>query len=208
MKHETSHALYDYWTRLRGRRVAPQRHEIEPSQIRQILTDTFILEMRDRASYPFRLAGTRLCLTHGRELKGRNFLDLWQGRDREAAASLLSAIVEDGAAAVVGVEATIQRGQSVAAEILLLPLKHEGPHYTRLIGSYATMAEPYWLGLHPVVREPIQSLRLIWPDERPQFLRAAAGGSAGDPGLSGTADPQRRVGHLVVYEGGRGDGAA
>ncbi len=135
-------------------------------------------------------------------------------KDREAIACLLAAIVEDGAAAVLGLEAQNERGQSTPIEIMMLPLRHEGPNHTRILGCYAPLKTPYWLGLHPVVRQPVQSLRLIWPDERPSFLmtadEAAAVAPAPEPAaIVRTARPAagggRRVGHLRVIEGGRQD---
>ena len=165
MKHAVTRTLYDYWSRLRGDRTAPARFEIEPGDIRHILGDTFILEAADRDTYNFRLAGTRLCAAYCRELKGRNMLDLWQGKDREAMACLLAAIVEDGAAAIVGLDATNERGQSMPVETILLPLSHDGPQHTRILGCFAPLEQPYWLGTHPVIHQPIHSLRLIWPDE-------------------------------------------
>lgn len=211
MKHAVTRTLYDYWSRLRGERTAPGRTEIEPGDIRQILGDTFILEAQGRDTYAFRLAGTRLCAAYCRELKGRNLLDMWVGKDREAIACLLAAIVEDGAAAVVGLEALNDRGQSAPVEIMMLPLKHDGPHHTRILGCYAPLSTPYWFGLHPVVRQPIQSLRLIWPDERPSFLRTAAEADAAErivePAPFVRVAPQpaagRRVAHLRVIDGGR-----
>ncbi|MBH0238976.1 PAS domain-containing protein [Methylobrevis albus] len=205
--------LFEYWTRLRGRRVAPDRHEVEPGDIREILGDTFILEATDRQTYSVRLAGTRLCAAYCRELKGRNLLDLWTGKDREAVASLLAAIVEDGAAAIVGLAAQNERGQSVPVEIMFLPLRHGGSRNNRIIGCFAPHEQPYWLGLHPIVRQPIMSLRLIWPDEAPAFLRKAEPADAepltaerpraavGDRRLRQVGG--RTVAHLTVYEGGR-----
>jgi len=214
MKHAVTRTLYDYWSRLRGDRTAPRRFEVEPGDIRHILGDTFILEADDRLTYSFRLAGTRLCAAYCRELKGRNLLDMWVGKDREAIACLLAAIVEDGAAAVVGLEAQNERGQSAPVEIMMLPLKHDGPHHTRILGCYAPLKTPYWFGTHPVVRQPIQSLRLIWPDERPSFLRTAEEADLaerrGEPPPILRAPPRpadggRRVGHLRVIDGGRAD---
>lgn len=212
MKHAVTRTLYDYWTRLRGRRTAPARHEVEPGDIREILGDTFILEVIDRSTFTFRLAGTRFCAAYCRELKGRNFLDLWAGKDREAVACLLAAVVEDGAAAVLGIDAQNERGQALPVEVMLLPLKHEGPQHTRVLGCFAPMDQPYWIGIHPVVRQPVHSLRLIWPDEKPSFLRS--GDDLDDdmeipPAIvvddrrrSGPV-PGRRVAHLRVIEGGR-----
>lgn len=216
MKNAATRSLYEYWTRLRHGRVAPERSEIEPSDIRAILGDTFILEAANRSNYSFRLAGTRLCAAYGRELKGRNLLDFWTGRDRESVACLLAAVVEDGAAAVIGVSAHNERGQSVAIEAVFLPLHHNGPGNTRILGCYAPMEQPYWLGMYPLVRQPVQSVRLIWPDEKPSFLMhstelaACAQPRSEPPPLSyqrraeaAESPPMRRVGHLRVIEGGR-----
>lgn len=224
MKHAVTRTLYDYWSRLRGGRTAPARFEIEPGDIRHILGDTFILEAADRDTYNFRLAGTRLCAAYCRELKGRNMLDLWQGKDREAMACLLAAIVEDGAAAIVGLDATNERGQSMPVETILLPLSHDGPQHTRILGCFAPLEQPYWLGTHPVIHQPIHSLRLIWPDETASAIRRGAdvedrilpGAVAPAPRLveppaivravGGSVDfGGRKVGHLRVLDGGRTD---
>src|ERR1700693_1227371 len=87
MKHATSRELYDYWDRLRRGQPAPHRGDIEPSDIRRILADTFILEVGDRETYMIRLAGTRICALYGREIKATNFLDLWGAADRQARAT-------------------------------------------------------------------------------------------------------------------------
>jgi hypothetical protein len=106
-----------------------------------------------------------------RELKGTNFLDLWRADDRSAMGTLTAAVAEDGAAAVVTVEAKTARDQEVAAELLLLPLRHSGPTFDRILGSFAVLERPYWLGTEAVDRQRIASLRLIWPDEQPHFMR-------------------------------------
>src|SRR5580698_895928 len=77
MKHPASRRLYAYWDELRGKRPAPERAEIEPGAIRQILSEAFIAALNPVAGYPFRLAGTRVCALFCRELKGESFLSLW-----------------------------------------------------------------------------------------------------------------------------------
>jgi len=203
---------------VRGAARAPHRGAIEPSDIRRILADTFILEVVDREHYNVRLAGTRVCAIYCRELKGSNFIDLWQGEDRSAIATLAAAVSEDGAAAVVTVEAKTGRGQEVAAELLLLPLRHStGERFDRVLGSLAVLERPYWLGNEPVERQSIASLRLIWPDERPQWGRrrsdspVAAEQPAPIPGpgfakgvvAAIPAPNSRRRGHLFVVDGGK-----
>src|SRR5438477_817867 len=165
MKHGASRELYDYWNRVRGGERAPQRSAIEPSDLRRILGDTFILEVGSRDKYDVRLAGTRVWSIYCRELKGSNFLDLFAGEDRSAMATLAAAVSEDGAAAVITVNATTARNDSLTCEVLLLPLRHGGgAPFDRVLGTIAPLERPYWLGTEPVTRQTVTSLRLIWPD--------------------------------------------
>jgi len=214
MKHSASRELFEYWNRVRGSERAPHRGAIEPSDIRRVLADTFILEVVDRENYMVRLAGTRVCSIYCRELKGTNFFDLWRADDRSAMQTLAAAVSEDGAAAVVTVEAKTARDQEVAAELILLPLRHNGPTFDRVLGSLAVMEKPYWLGNEAVERQSIASLRLIWPDENPQYGRrkndrpaaAQPGRPAMGPRPGVIAMPlpnSRRRGHLFVVDGGK-----
>ncbi|WP_417690009.1 PAS domain-containing protein [Roseibium sp.] len=220
MKNGVTQTLYNYWDDLRGTRPAPNRSEIDPGHIRGLLGDTFILETHDPHTVRYRLAGTRLCSAHCRELKGRNFLRGWSEKDREAMASLLTAITEDAAAAVVGIAGHTEREQVLPMEMLLLPLNVPGEGRIRILGSCTPMERPYWLGLHPIMKQSITSLRLVWPDERPYFLnRGDNAGIRSNPIMprftaenmampAGAMAPmpqgaERRVGHLTVYDGGK-----
>jgi hypothetical protein len=202
MKHATSRELYDYWNRLRRNRPAPRRGEIEPSDIRRLLADTFILEVVDRESFPIRLAGTRMCGLYCREIKGGDFLDLWRPNDREAIATLAAAVSVDAAAAVVTIEATTAGSRNVTCEILLLPLCHNGPDYDRILGSFAPLDQPYWIGTDPIVRLSLTSLRLIWPDEQPTFMRRSTDRTGGSKTIPFPV-PHRRRTHLTLLEGGK-----
>jgi len=206
MKHRHTRHLHAYWSDLRGDSAAPLRGAIEPADIREVLGDTFILENAPPAAHiPFRLAGTRLCALYGRELKGRSFLGLWSESDMAALSTLLDAIASDAAGAVIGVESFNERGQSVPAEMILLPLSRGGRIYDRVLGLMVAIERPYWLGLHPIIRQSVTSLRLIWPDERPDFTSGLA---RPEPAPTQMPPPVlasgRRRGHLVVLDGGRG----
>ena len=98
MKQRTLHTLYGYWNEVRAGRLAPRRLEIEPSRIAGILSETFMLERVDAATYRYRLAGTRLCELFGSELRGTNFLDGWSEQDRaDAGAATWPRVCEQGA---------------------------------------------------------------------------------------------------------------
>jgi hypothetical protein len=170
MKEHTSRILYSYWNEVRGARIAPQRFEIEPSRIAQILADTFILEREGRHEYIYRLAGTRVCEQFCRELRGRNILDFWNSEDREVVVRVLESVTRDGAVGVI--EFTVENTAAVGSrfELLLLPLVHTGQAISRILGSLSSSSE---------VRQPreamLDQLRLerfdvIWPDGRPYSL--------------------------------------
>lgn len=170
MKHGASRILFEYWDEIRAERPAPERGDIQPSAIKSVLGDTFILEMAKGNAFRYRLAGTRLCSLFCRELKGRNFLDGWQDKDRQAVTAMLSAITQDGAAAVISFTGTTELGQSVDLELLLLPIRVQGEGCTRILGCMAPLKRPFWLGAQPITRFTITSLRLIWPDDDSPFF--------------------------------------
>jgi len=62
MKHPSNRELFEYWNMLRGERLAPERADIEPSAIRTILGDTFVLERDGWKDPVFRLAGVNRAL--------------------------------------------------------------------------------------------------------------------------------------------------
>ena len=216
MKLRQTRFLYDYWARIKGERTAPDRSEIEPSDIGVILGDTFILEKTEEGRFPFRLAGSRLCSTFRRELKARDYLGIWIGRDREAVESILNAITEEMAAAVIGSQGFTERGDAVILETVLLPMRRGDGPCNRILGAMAPSSVPYWLGVHPVMKQRITALRLIWPDEmsttfgQPHALQLdEQNREAADSeppvvvsGLFGQGR-SRRHRHLMVYDGGR-----
>lgn len=211
MKHTVSRELYEYWNRVRGADRAPKRGAIEPADIRRILPDTFILEVGDRENFRVRLAGTRVCSLFCRELKNSNFFDLWTRDDRSAMQTLGAAVAEDGAAAVVTINAKTASGQEVPGELLLLPLINIGPNFDRVLGSLALLERPYWLGTEPAIEQTITSLRLIWPNQTSAFNRRRSDQPEGlQPAPARQGRPvafplpnSRRRGHLFVLDGGK-----
>ena len=209
MKLTQTRTLYDYWNGLRAGRPAPARQEIEPSAIARVLGDTFILERAPGHRFRFRLAGTRVGELFGFEPKGNDILKFWPAHDREAVQSLLHTVTEDCAGALIGFSIKTEQGSSTPGELIALPLRHLDGSVSRIIGTMALFHQPFWLGIQKLHRLEISSLRLIWPDEAPGFL--AAGGAedsvvakpAPQPLIFPSLAPGRRVGHLMVYDGGQ-----
>lgn len=207
MKQDGTIALFQYWNRLRGDRPAPRRTEIEPADIKSLLADTFILERDARGEPVFRLAGTRLCSSYGRELKGFSFPSLWSTKDERAIRRLTQSIFESDAVAVIEFRGLSQGGRTNPFEILLLPLDG-GRDHLRALGAVIPCEKPFWLGADPIDQNHIETIRVVDPEREPLFLnnRPALTVPPLAPGQEFVEDESiRRVRHLVVFEGGRSD---
>ncbi|HWN78513.1 MAG TPA: PAS domain-containing protein, partial [Bradyrhizobium sp.] len=77
MKHPSSREFFAYWDEKRGAAQAPDRSEIEPGAVRELLGDIFVLSYDATSGHPFRVAGTRVCALAGRDLKDRSFSALF-----------------------------------------------------------------------------------------------------------------------------------
>lgn len=204
MKHPTSRLLHSYWDRLRGERAAPERAEVEPGAIRNLLADSLILAVdAPRGTASVRLAGTRVCALFGRELKGAAFAELWG----EASADpwrLVETVVVDTVGLVAGLRGTTDRGESVDLELLLLPLRHHGQTQTRILGALSPHSIPGWLGLRPLTHLRTNSLRVLGPVCDPVAPPAEPADALMRqlPPPANDSLPLRR-GHLMVHPGGR-----
>ena len=205
MRQAGTAGLFQYWNKLRDGRPAPRRTEIEPADIKSMLADTFILERDLRGDAVFRLAGTRLCATFGRELKGFAFTSLWSHSDQPKASKLALATLLEKSVSVTTMLGTTQGGRSLNLELLLLPLEG-GAENPRAMGCLCPAEKPYWLGADPVVQCQVEGIRTIDPDRESRpgegLLQVDAPPLA--PGRASLSDtPTRRFRHLVVIDGGR-----
>lgn len=208
MQQKGTIALFRYWDRLRDRRPAPQRAEIEPVDIKSLLADTFILEKDARGEAVFRLAGTRLCATYGRELKGYSFPLLWSQRDQRIVSRHAWSVFHHNAVVIVTFEGATQSGRTAPFEMVLLPLQG-GQGTPRSLGSIVSAERPYWLGADPIVENRIEALRVADPDRERLFLgsRPMIDGPSIMPDHAQIAEDAaaagRRIKHLVVFQGGK-----
>jgi hypothetical protein len=214
MKNEASINLFMYWNRLRGERPAPSRTEIEPADIRRHLADTFILERDARGQSIFRLAGTRVCGTFGRELKNFAFASLFGPHDQTLVAKLINSAYEQKSPCLIGFEGRSIGGRGMSFEGLLLPLHAEGES-ARLFGAIIPDTKPFWLGADPIAENKVVWVRVVDPEKaylflnnRPQVavppLAPDAETLTGQGSLShsGTQDGRKRIRHLTVIPGG------
>jgi hypothetical protein len=190
--------LYTYWDRLRGRRSAPERNDVDPGAIRGVLADTFVLDFDDRRGFPFRISGSRANALFLKELRGLSFLELWRETDREEVDSILHCVADEAQAFLIGAEAGPPGLDAVGVEVVLLPLRHHGLTHSRVLGGLAPRAAPTWTGLIGAGSIALTSLRAL--NSSTQQPLAAEGAAPLDFSLR---DTPKRHKHLFVYSGDR-----
>ncbi|MFZ1814243.1 MAG: PAS domain-containing protein [Rhizobiaceae bacterium] len=199
MRHAQTKILLAYWNRLRGSRAAPERGEIEPSDIREILGDTFILDISPQLrTISFRLAGTRLCAAFGKELKSYGYLGLWDEDDNFEIARAISRVYNDYTPVLISHTARTDSGKFVEFETLLLPLMPIAEGSARVLGVSTPKKVPYWLGAEALTANQCKGLRsLTVPGEAPPLVPEFSENAATGEQMS------RKVGHLTVLTGGK-----
>ena len=153
--------LFAYWDQLRGERAAPERADIVPGAIRNVLADTFILGLDGNGQATFRLAGTRCCALFGRDLKDTALSALWPQERQPEIARHVGIVVSETAALVAGLVGTAENGWTVDLELLLLPLRHRGQTGARALGALSPVRMPSWIGLVPVTSLETKTSRIV-----------------------------------------------
>jgi hypothetical protein len=197
MKNPTTRHLFDYWNDMRGRAVAPDRAQIAPGDIRELLPLTFIVSCEDPNAFEFRLAGSQVCSFFGRELRGRSLIDLFAPPQRGATAEMFLPVSTEAMGFVCAVSGwTADMKHTAPLELILLPLVHRGVVGGRALGALSPGGTLPWLGAHPLEELICGSLRYLRP------------GSATMRLMRPSADPfptrsNRLRDRLTVHEGGR-----
>ena len=210
MRHDSSRQLFAYWDRIRDARKAPRRDEIEPSDIRNLLSDTFILDISTSyKSISYRLAGTRLCAAFARELKGYGFLCHWSEEDCFEVTKRLSRVYRDFEPQLISYSAQTDTEKLVEYEMVMLPLQSMSDGSIRVLGITTPSNPPYWLGSEPLSICNINSARNITnysipPHETPSLSPLNDyGHEIENSSFDSAIDNARQVAHLTVHEGGK-----
>ncbi len=161
MKLAATRELFAYWTSLRAARSAPERNDVDPSAIRGILADTFILEFDAARDFPMRVVGTRTNALFLRELRGAAFIGLWREQDHKETRAILSSVADEAQPFLIGAVGAPNGLTPVDLEILLLPLRHHGQTHARLLGCCAPAAAAPWLGFAALDSLALLTLRAI-----------------------------------------------
>ena len=159
MKHPSNRDFFAYWDERRGFERAPDRSDIEPAAIRELLGDIFVLSCDAQAGFPFRMAGTRLCALLGGDVKNQSFPAHFAGLGRSEIEEIVTVVCEEMLPAVAGVRAPSPGGSTAHLELLLLPFNtraHEPISLTGLLAPFGQMTGPLgpleivsWRYMHP-----------------------------------------------------------
>ena len=207
MRHQGSFELFEYWNRQRGNRVAPARNSIEPSDIRRILPDLFIIQKTPENEILFRLAGTQLCTLFGRELRGLEFLTVWDKLSFNHINSVTDDVLSTAKPAFLEASALRPDQSTAEIEVVILPLASENQKIDRALGCIFNLDQSYTLLNSPIGKMKLDSIRLGW-EER---AFPVDGNDIDHQNRDGTDQTKQRpfgmffhkVMHLRVFEGGR-----
>ncbi|GKQ56082.1 PAS domain-containing protein [Bradyrhizobium sp. Ce-3] len=172
MKHSSSREFFAYWNAKRGNARAPDRSEFEPSAVRELLSDIFVLSYDGETRFPFRVAGTRTSALLGCDLKNQSFSALFTDASRGEIEDIITCVVEETLPAIAGITATTEAGAKAHLELLLLPFTARVHMPASLTGLLAPFEDDV-ARLHDLV---LTSWRYLHPQERfvPRTLRKLA----------------------------------
>lgn len=212
MKHASSICLYNYWTDLKGSNQAPFSEAVNPSKMKNILSDVFVL---DSLTKKFRLCGTRFVDIHGIELRDKSIGSLFNQADRKILNNIIEEINLNSAIVVIGLCSKTSSNEEIMSEMTLFPLINSGS-ISRIIGNYSPLTTPYWLGSKHIVLDTIVSYRLMYPSEL-SFGRLGTLKKSDEIVMSNVADvfnqevidkinylqDAKKVGKFYVIDGGK-----
>jgi len=164
MKHPSIRAFFAYWDEKRAGARAPDRSELEPGAVRELLGDIFVLSYDTAGGYPFRVAGTRVCALLGSDLRDRSFSALFSRDGRREIEEIITVVAEEMLPAVAGITATSQDGSRMHLELLLLPFSARAHAPISLTGLLA----PFESGHGPLRDFELTSWRYV--NQPPQRL--------------------------------------
>src|ERR1700752_1680128 len=117
MKHPASREFFAYWDSKRGDARAPDRSDIEPSAVRELLGDIFVLSCEQEAGHPFRVAGTRVRALFGRDLKDQSFTSLFAAASRHEIEEITAVVPDEALPAIAGLTAPSPHGRTTHLEL-------------------------------------------------------------------------------------------
>lgn len=174
MRHYLTRTLFDYWAGLMHESGLPYRTAIDPKEFKPVLPHTFILERIDSEHIIYRLAGTELCSSYGREFRDQNFLQMWQDNQRRSMRMLIDQVVTLRCAGLVHFHALTLGQARYACEAIILPLLDGYHQPSRLIGAMLPLEPLSDIGDKKLVKNDVKAIELLDDDGIVSIPTAAA----------------------------------
>lgn len=134
--------MRQYWNSLRQGRAVPDRADVEPRGIREVLDYAFILERIAPGAARFRLAGSHLVDLMGMEVRGMPVCSVLNPDSRGRFSDVLESVFKAPQTAELTLRAEASYGRPVlVGRMLLLPLKSDLGDVTRALGCLATQGQ-------------------------------------------------------------------
>jgi len=157
MLHTNTKAMLQAWQRMIQYGSA---EDIGPSadDYPGLLGRLFVIEYMGSDTVPFRIAGESLPELLGRDPIGTNFLDLWDGTDRQLASALLASVQQDNRPGIIRLRGETQHGRRLDVEISIAPLEPRSNGKLRFLCLYQTLGGEAMLKNQPICTHRIKSL--------------------------------------------------
>ena len=121
MKHPSSREFFAYWDEKRGDERAPDRSEIEPGAVRELLGDIFVLSYDDDAGFRSASPARGFAPCSAATSRTSSFSALFAPECRREIEDIIAVVAEELLGAVAGITATAEDGRMAHLELLLLP---------------------------------------------------------------------------------------
>ena len=138
MAHPLITSVSRYWDSLRAGRLVPQRDEIDPREIQNALSYSFILDRARPGSVRFRLSGMHLNDVLGMEARGMPVRALCDVPFRQRFMEQVERVFETPAILEAELRADQGKDNAVRARLALLPLATYGGEINRALGLFVT----------------------------------------------------------------------
>lgn len=157
--HPNTQTLLSAWKRMTGKansaNASPQSDE-HPDLVAAL----FVIEQNEDGMWLFRNAGHDVHTRLGRDPADHNFLEMWRGYDRIITGSIINAVVENAAPAVLQAHGETLTGFHTKVEITLASLSNVNKKFAnqRLIGLYQSLDLPLRSTVQPVWQHRLQAI--------------------------------------------------
>ena len=120
-------SVYELWQRKRGHRPAPARSDFDPAELRPVLPCVTLVDVRDDPlDFVYRLVGTEMVRSYGRDVTGLSLRDMQPDEFRNLIWKDLSELVRTWEPQFTALYFTNPQGNLRAYRLLRLPLSSDG----------------------------------------------------------------------------------